>query len=289
MQAEKAAQRRLVGEAGAPRHGLYVEPRVPEQGLDLDNDIVGNHLMGGLAVYLQNDFGQVYGRYAQLIGIKSDLPARFVDVRRPAWRTAWRYFPCWYSRKGASWRSSSAGKGHRNPSNKSAQVQNGLPQENGIVVAAPEIDRPAKPQKPVSVHVVDAVQEILPHIEEKIRGYFSQPAHDVKEHLLVYFEKGHREIVADLADRHQLQRQNRNDIVFGNRTAHRKNLYHSGTSRANTAETLLLIGLVFAYRQRRNIGIYLEFRMHADFIALNIRHSPSPHLFNAKIELEWQT
>ena len=34
--------------------------------------------MGGLAVYLQNDFGQVYGRYAQLIGIKSDLPARFV-------------------------------------------------------------------------------------------------------------------------------------------------------------------------------------------------------------------
>ena len=78
MQAEKAAQRRLVGKAGAPRHGLYVEPRVPEQGLDLDNDVVGNHLMGGLAVYLLNDFGQVYGRYAQFIGIKSDLPARFV-------------------------------------------------------------------------------------------------------------------------------------------------------------------------------------------------------------------
>ena len=76
MQAEKAAQRRLVGKAGAPRHGLYVEPRVPEQGLDLDNDVVGNHLMGGLAVYLLNDFGQVYGRYAQFIGIKSDLPAR---------------------------------------------------------------------------------------------------------------------------------------------------------------------------------------------------------------------
>ncbi|WP_443601811.1 hypothetical protein, partial [Alistipes finegoldii] len=71
--------------------------------------------------------------------------------------------------------------------------------------------------------------------------------------------------------------------------AHRKNLYHSATSRANTAETLLLIGLVFAYRKRRNIGIYLESGMHADFIALNIRHSPSPHLFNAKIELEWQT
>ena len=50
MQAEKAAQRRLVGKAGAPRHGLYVEPRVPEQGLDLDNDVVGNHLMGGLFV-----------------------------------------------------------------------------------------------------------------------------------------------------------------------------------------------------------------------------------------------
>ena len=289
MQAEKAAQRRLVGEAGAPRHGLYVEPRVPEQGLDLDNDIVGNHLMGGLAVYLQNDFGQVYGRYAQLIGIKSDLPARFVVFADQHGEPHGDIFLVGIHERALLGARRLLEKDIEIPVINPQQVQNGLPQENGIVVAAPEIDRPAKPQKPVSVHVVDAVQEILPHIEEKIRGYFSQPAHDVKEHLLVYFEKGHREIVADLADRHQLQRQNRNDIVFGNRTAHRKNLYHSGTSRANTAETLLLIGLVFAYRQRRNIGIYLEFRMHADFIALNIRHSPSPHLFNAKIELEWQT
>lgn len=64
FQAEKAAQRRLVGEAGPSCHGLYVEPRVPEQGFDLDNDVVRNHFMGGLAVYFLNDFGQIYGRNA---------------------------------------------------------------------------------------------------------------------------------------------------------------------------------------------------------------------------------
>lgn len=172
MQAEKAAQRRLVGEAGAPRHGLYVEPRVPEQGLDLDNDIVGNHLMGGLAVYLQNDFGQVYGRYAQLIGIKSDLPARFVVFADQHGEPHGDIFLVGIHERALLGARRLLEKDIEIPVINPQQVQNGLPQENGIIVTAPEIDRPAKPKKPVSVHVVDAVQEILPHIEEKNPGLF---------------------------------------------------------------------------------------------------------------------
>ena len=63
-------------------------------------------------------------------------------------------------------------------------------------------------------------------------------------------------------DRNQLQGQNRYDIVLGNLTAERENLYHGRSARTNAAKALLQIRPMCACGKSGNIGIYVKVIAH---------------------------
>ena len=262
MQAEKAAQRRLVGEPCFPGHILYVEGCVPEQFLYFKDDMICDHLTRRLAVHLLNDPGQVRSRYAQLVGVKRNLPVRFEmlgnqhdefegDVLLVGVRE--RLLP----------------GGHdllemdvEIPEIDAQQVQDGLPAEIGIVAAAPEIDYAAKTQEPHGFAPVQAELEILPHVKKEIGSDLSQPAHNIEKHILVEPEKGHCKIIADITDRHLLQRQDGHQIVPGYPAAHRKNLYYGGPPGTDSPEPFLHVRVMFAGRKGRYVGIYMKTVVH---------------------------